>query len=155
DGQPGETKDKFNKPADVAFGPDGAVYVADGYGNNRVVKFSKEGKYLMEWGKKGKGPGEFNLPHVILVDKGRVIVGHRENNRIQVLDREGKHLATWTDAGAPFGLFLTAKRLLLADGRAHVAKVLDLEGKVLGQWGMKGNAPGQFDLPHTICADSR
>src|SRR5206468_190128 len=107
----GNTPDRFDQPADVAIAANGDIYVADGYGNSRVVKFSKEGKYLKEWGKKGKEPGEFNLPHVLVVDKGRVIVGDRENNRIQVFDLEGKHLATWTDAGAPFGLFLTPKRL--------------------------------------------
>src|SRR5262249_5716593 len=102
---PGEGKDQFNRPADVAFGAAGEVYVADGYGNARVMKFSKEGKYLKEWGKKGKREGEFNLPHAIFVDgKGRVCVGDRENNRVQVFDADGKFLAQWTETGAPFGL---------------------------------------------------
>ena len=115
--KPGETPDQFNRPADVAFGAAGEVYVADGYGNARVVKFSKEGKYLKEWGKKGKRAGEFNLPHAIFVDgKGRVYVGDRENNRVQVFDADGKFLAQWTETGAPFGLSLTREgRVLLAD----------------------------------------
>jgi len=156
-GEPGVGKDQFDKPADVAFGPGDEVYVADGYGNSRVVKFSKEGEYLKEWGKKGTDEGEFNLPHAICVDgKGRVYVGDRENNRIQVFDREGKFLSQWKDTGAPFGLFLTKEgRMLLADGRAHLAKVLDLEGKALSRWGEKGKDRGQFDLPHAICMDSR
>lgn len=155
--EPGESKDQFNKPADVAFGPAGEVFVADGYGNARVVKFSRDGKYLKEWGKKGKGEGEFNLPHAICIDgQGRVYVGDRENNRVQVFDLEGKFLAQWKDTGAPFGLFLTRDRhMLLADGRAHVAKVLDLEGKTVSRWGEKGGGPGQFTLPHGICVDSR
>lgn len=156
-GEPGESKDQFNKPADMAFGPAGEIYVADGYGNSRVVKFSKEGKYLKEWGKKGTGEGEFNLPHAICIDaKGRVFVGDRENNRIQVFDLEGKFLSQWKESGAPFGLFLTREgHMLLADGRAHLAKVLDLEGKTLGRWGQEGKAPGQFTLPHSICMDSK
>jgi len=156
-GKPGETMDRFNKPADVAFGAAGEIYVADGYGNSRVVKFAADGKYVKEWGKKGKGPGEFNLPHAICVDgKGHVYVGDRENNRVQIFDAEGRFLAQWPATGAPFGLFLTREgRMLLADGRAHVAKVLDTEGKSLRQWGEKGTAAGQFDLPHGICVDSR
>ena len=64
---------------------DGDFYVSDGYGNSRVVKFTKDGKYLMTWGKPGTGPGEFNTPHAIAVDsKGRVYVSDRENNRIQI-----------------------------------------------------------------------
>ncbi len=156
-GKAGESKDRFNKPADVAFGAAGEVYVADGYGNSRVVKFAADGKYLKAWGKKGKGEGEFNLPHAIFVDgKGRVHVGDRENNRVQVFDPEGRFLAQWKDTGAPFGLSLAPEaRVLLADGRANEAKVLDLAGKVLARWGAKGTASGQFDLPHGICADSR
>jgi DNA-binding beta-propeller fold protein YncE len=156
-GQPGEAKDRFNKPADIAFGAAGEIYVADGYGNSRVVKFAADGKYLKAWGKKGKGEGEFNLPHAICVDgKGQVYVGDRENNRVQVFDSEGRSLTQWPATGAPFGLFLTREgRMALADGRAHVAKVLDLEGKSLRQWGEKGAAPGQFNLPHGICVDSR
>jgi len=156
-GEPGETRDQFNKPTDVAFAPGGDFYVSDGYGNSRVVKFSKDGKYQMEWGKKGKGQGEFHLPHAICVDaKGRVFVGDRENNRIQVFDGEGKFLFQWQDPGAPFGLFLTKEgRMLLADGRAHLSKVLDPKGKTLVRWGNKGPAAGQFDLPHAICMDSK
>jgi DNA-binding beta-propeller fold protein YncE len=156
-GKKDETKDCFNKPADVAFGPSGEIYVADGYGNSRVVKFSADGKYLKEWGKKGKAAGEFNLPHAICVDgKGRVYVGDRENNRIQVFDEDGMFLGQWKETGAPFGLFLTGKgRMYLADGREHLAKILDLEGKTLTRWGAKGAEPGEFNLPHGICMDSK
>jgi DNA-binding beta-propeller fold protein YncE len=156
-GRRGEDREHFNKPADVGFAPGGDVFIADGYGNSRIVKFSKDGKYLKAWGKKGTGDGEFNLPHAIWVDaKGTVYVGDRENNRIQVFDGDGKYLTQWKGTGAPFGLFLTRQgRVLLADGRADVAKVFDLEGKLLGQWGEKGAGAGQFTLPHAICMDSR
>src|SRR5262249_36121475 len=128
----------------------------DGYGNSRVLKFSKDGKLLKQWGKKGKGEGEFNLPHAIcLDDKGRVYVGDRENNRVQVFDADGKFLAQWKEGGAPDGLFVTGDGgLLVADGRAAWVKVLDRDGKALGRWGEKGKGPGQFDTPHMLCVDS-
>jgi len=84
-GKPDATHDTFNKPTDVAFLANGDVLVTDGYGNSRVVKFSRDGKYLMEWGKRGKGPGEFDTPHVAVVDSHQnVYVSDRENERIQI-----------------------------------------------------------------------
>jgi DNA-binding beta-propeller fold protein YncE len=153
----GKGQDRFNEPADVAVSAAGDIYVADGYVNSRVVKFTKEGKYLKEWGKKGKGPGQFNLVHAIFLDgKGRVYVGDRENDRIQVFDEDGKFLEQWRDSGAPFGLFLQgAQRMLVADGRANLIRILDLSGKVQGRFGQKGTEPGQFLMAHGICADSR
>jgi DNA-binding beta-propeller fold protein YncE len=155
--QPGDGPDQFNKPTDVAVSASGEIYVSDGYGNSRVVKFSKEGKFLKEWGKKGTGEGEFNLPHAIVLDsRGRVYVGDRENNRIQVFDGDGKYLSQWKESGAPYGLFLTpAGRMLVADGRAAGVAVLDEEGKKLGRWGEKGSGVGQFSAPHWVCADSK
>jgi DNA-binding beta-propeller fold protein YncE len=154
--QPGDGTDQFDRPTDVAVAPSGEFYVADGYGNSRVVEFSKDGKFLRQWGKKGGGEGEFRLPHAIRLDaRGRVYVGDRENNRVQVFDSDGKFLEQWQDTGAPYGLFLTGEgRLFVADGRAHWVKVLDAQGKVLGRWGEKGKGPGQFLVPHGICVDS-
>lgn len=105
------TDDKtFGKPADIAFAPNGDFYVADGYGNARVVKFSKDGKYLLTWGKPGKAPGEFNLVHSVAVDsKGTVYVSDRENNRIQIFDPNGKVLRAWTHLGATQNIFITPK----------------------------------------------
>ena len=86
----------FNRPTDVAVANDGSFYVSDGYRNSRVVKFSKEGKYLFEWGKRGNGPGEFHIPHGIDLDaKGNVYVADRENNRIQKFNANGKFLKEW------------------------------------------------------------
>ena len=155
--EPGDGPGQFNRPTDVAVTPTGAFYVADGYGNSRVVKFSKDGKYQSEWGKKGTGEGEFNLPHAICLDsKAHVYVGDRENNRVQVFDADGKFLAQWKESGAPYGLFLTRdEHLLVADGRANWIKVLDLHGKALGRWGEKGKAAGQFNMPHAVGVDSK
>jgi DNA-binding beta-propeller fold protein YncE len=72
------------------------------------VKVTPEGKYLLDWGKKGKGPGEFNTPHSVAVDsKGTVYVSDRENNRIQIFDPNGKFLRQWTHLGATQNLFIT------------------------------------------------
>jgi DNA-binding beta-propeller fold protein YncE len=154
-GQAGKGDDQFARPTDVAFAPTGDFYVSDGYDNTRVLKFSREGKLLMQWGKPGTGPGEFNLPHSICLDpKGRIYVGDRENNRIQVFDGVGKFTTQWTAGGAPFGMFLAGDRLFVADGRAHWVTVLDTNGKSLGRFGEPGAAPGQFKLPHMLCVDS-
>jgi len=152
--KPGLGRDQFDKPTDVAFGPKGELYVSDGYGNNRVVKFTARGKFVTTWGKPGNGRGEFNLPHTILVDrKGRVVVGDRENNRVQVFDADGQWLATWTGF-APFGLAQDVKgSILVADGRANQVLSLDTGGKVASRWGGKGTEPGQFDLPHMLAVD--
>ncbi|MGH8247045.1 MAG: peptidyl-alpha-hydroxyglycine alpha-amidating lyase family protein, partial [Gammaproteobacteria bacterium] len=103
-GSKGETKELFDRPTDIAFAPNGDFYVTDGYGNSRVVKFSKDGRYLTAWGKKGTTVGEFNTPHSIAVDKqGRVYVGDRENYRMQIFDDNGKFLKEWKHVGSPWG----------------------------------------------------
>lgn len=92
----GNDKEHFNLPTDVAVSDDGSFYVSDGYGNSRVVKFSKDGTYLFEWGKFGNKQGEFNIPHGIDLDKnGFVYVADRENNRIQKFDSDGNFITLW------------------------------------------------------------
>ncbi len=108
-GQPGADENTFNRPTDIAFAPNGDFYVSDGYGNSRVVKFSREGRYLISWGEPGTGPGQFNTPHSIGLDsKGLVYVSDRENNRIQVFRADGQFLKQWTHLGATQCLFITS-----------------------------------------------
>lgn len=147
----GEDATHFNKPADIAFAANGDFYIADGYGNSRVIKFNKRGEFLTTWGKKGAGPGEFNLPHAVQVDAaGHVYVADRENNRIQVFDAEGKYLFQIPEL-APFGLFITPdQHLFVADGRANKVLKLTLDGKVLASWGTTGAEPGNFQLAHGL-----
>lgn len=96
---PGRDSLHFNRPTDVAVAEDGSFYVSDGYRNSRVIKFSKTGKYLFEWGKKGDQPGEFNIPHAIdRDDQGNIYVADRENSRIQEFDANGKFLRQWKEA---------------------------------------------------------
>jgi DNA-binding beta-propeller fold protein YncE len=148
---PGEDAAHFNKPTDIAFAPNRDFYISDGYGNSRVVKFNQQGKFLTTWGKKGTGPGEFNLPHAIRLDAaGHVYVGDRENNRVQVFDANGKFLRQF-GGFAPFGLFITPDQaLFVADGRANKILKMTLEGKVLASWGTTGAEPGNFQLPHGL-----
>ncbi|HUS05472.1 MAG TPA: peptidyl-alpha-hydroxyglycine alpha-amidating lyase family protein [Bryobacteraceae bacterium] len=109
-GKLGTDEKTFNRPTDIAFTPSGDFYVSDGYGNSRVVKFSREGRYLLTWGKKGTGPSEFNTPHSIAVDsKQNVYVSDRENNRIQIFDAKGKFLRQWNHLGATQNIFITPK----------------------------------------------
>ncbi len=109
-GRRGADDRTFYRPTDIAFAPNGDFYVTDGYGNSRVVKFSKDAKYLLSWGSKGTGPGQFNTPHSVAVDsKGAVYVSDRENNRIQIFDANGKFLRQWTHLGATQNLFMTPK----------------------------------------------
>lgn len=150
-GIPGEDDKHFNKPTDVAVADNGDFFVSDGYGNSRVVKFDKDGKYLLAWGKKGKGEGEFNLPHAVRIDsKGLLYVADRENDRIQVFDQQGKFQRQF-GGFAPFGLFLTkSDQIYIADGRANRILHLTPEGKQLESWGKRGPEAGNFFLPHGI-----
>jgi sugar lactone lactonase YvrE len=109
-GQSGRGRDTFRKPSAVLVAPNGEIFVADGHdaeGNNRIVKFSAEGRYLKEWGATGAEAGEFRDPHALAMDsRGRLFVADRGNSRIQIFDQEGTHLATWTQFGRPSGLFI-------------------------------------------------
>jgi N-acyl-D-amino-acid deacylase len=107
-GVSGDGPDTFNSPTDVAVAPNGDIFVSDGHVNSRIVKFSKDGAFIKAWGKRGDGPGEFNVPHTIFFDsQGRLLVGDRSNRRIQIFDQEGKFLDQWTQFGSPSGIFIT------------------------------------------------
>lgn len=113
-GVPGNTHDTFNRPSAVIVAPNGDIFVADGHNsppgsevNARIVKFSKEGKYIKEWGKLGSAPGELSGPHALAFDsKGRLFVADRSNNRIQVFTQDGELLWEWKQFGRPSGIFI-------------------------------------------------
>ena len=89
----------FDGVTDLAFTPEGDFYVADGYQNSRVAKFSKEGRFQFDWGKKGAGPGQFDCPHSISLDRqGLVYVADRGNSRVQIFDPTGKYLLVGSQA---------------------------------------------------------
>jgi sugar lactone lactonase YvrE len=106
--QAGEDQSHMNQPNDVAFAPNGDIYVSDGYGNDRVAVFDKNGKFVRAWGKLGTRPGEFSQPHSIALDsKGRVYVADRNNSRIQVFDATGKFLTEWKNIITPWYIVIT------------------------------------------------
>ncbi len=148
----GENDWLFNRPTDVAWGKNGEIYVSDGYGNSRVVKFDRTGRFLKAWGKRGSGPGEFILPHSVAVDRaGQVYVGDRENQRIQIFDAEGTFLREWPGIGYPYGLTITPdQHVWMADGGYNRVIELDPQGKILGAIGEPGRQPGQFAWAHFL-----
>jgi hypothetical protein len=88
---------RFRQVTDVAFGPDGDIFITDGYINSRIAKADKDGNWIKSWGNRGTNPGEFNTPHNIAADaKGNVYVADRGNRRIQVFDSDGKFLRIMT-----------------------------------------------------------
>jgi len=113
----------FDQPTDVVIAPGGDIFVTDshrGGKNNRVVHFSKDGRFLNEWGTKGSGRGAISEPHTIAMDsRGRLFVGDRENNRIQIFDQRGTWLDEWRQFGRPSGIYITKDdRIYVADSES-------------------------------------
>ena len=146
----------FYQPTDVTWGPDGSIYVSDGYGNSRIAKFNKDGVLVKHWGERGTGPGEFNTPHSIVIDpQNNLIVADRQNGRIQVFDTDGKFKEQWRPGGNPWSLCLTSgpNPVLYVGSVGRVLK-MSLDGKVLGAMGKFGRVPGMFDWVHAVaCPD--
>jgi len=123
-GVAGDGPETFNRPSDVIVGPNGDIFVADGHGgdsNARIVKFSKDGKFIKSWGKKGIAPGEFDTPHGLAFDsKGRLFVADRNNNRIQIFDQEGSFIEQWTQFSRPSRIFIDVKdNIYVADSESN------------------------------------
>jgi len=110
-GVSGSSHDLFDQPTDVVVAPSGDIFVTDSHRNgknNRVVRFTKDGRFVKEWGHKGSARGELSEPHTIAIDsRGRLFVGDRENNRIQIFDQDGRVLDEWRQFGRPSGIFIT------------------------------------------------
>jgi DNA-binding beta-propeller fold protein YncE len=127
-GVAGDGPDEFNAPSAVAVAPNGDIFVADGHGgktNARIVKFSKDGKFIKTWGKKGAGPGEIDIPHAVAMDsRGRLFLGDRQNNRIQIFDQDGNYLDQWSQFSRPTGVFIDRNDVIyVADSESEsVAK---------------------------------
>lgn len=173
----------FNRPADVAWDLAGNIFIADGYGNSRVVKVDKHGRWLKTWGSRGSEPGQFNILHTIANDaKGNIYVGDRTNRRIQVFDGDGNPVRVFTIdvpfngepnvlsgampggggnplsvSGAPWAICITpgpTQFLYVADAVPGRIYKLTLEGKVLGMLGEAGKDVKQFGWIHEIACPS-
>jgi sugar lactone lactonase YvrE len=107
----GEGPDLFREPNAVVEGAHGDLFVADGHvphkGAGRIVKFTKDGKFIKQWGGLGSAPGQFDVPHALALDSmGRLFVADRANKRIQIFDQDGKFLDEWRQFGSPSGIFI-------------------------------------------------
>ncbi len=123
-GVSGDGPDTFNRPSAVAIASNGDIFVADGHGgdsNARIVKFSKDGKFIKTWGKKGPGAGEFDAPHSLAFDsKGRLFVADRENHRIQIFSQDGEFLDQWKQFGQASGIFIDKNDVIyVADNESN------------------------------------
>jgi len=152
--------ESFVRPTDVAWDAEGNIYVADGYGNARVAKYDKNGKWIKNWGSRGTGQGQFNIVHGIAIDtQGNVYVGDEGNKRVQVFDSNGVFKTQFTNVGTPTALCITRgpqQVLYVAhtgdpEGMddAAIYKV-DLKGNVLGKFGSAGKLPKEFGLVNSI-----
>ena len=128
----------FNIPTDIAFAPDGSMFMSDGYGNAQVHKSSADAKYLFSWGEPGKAPGQFNLPHGVWIDRrGRLLVADRENDRVQVFDQAGKLLEVWpTELIGPAFFYVDPDDIVyVAEHNGGMISILTLDGERLARWG--------------------
>jgi len=156
---------RFNRPTDVAWDANGDIFISDGYGNSRVVKYDKNGRYIAAVGTKGSGQGQLNLPHSIATDaKGNVYVADRSNRRIEVFDNDLTFKAIYDNVGAPWSLCITpgAHQYLYSsnsnpdNNNSEIAAVtgeiykMELDGTILGKFGKAGKQLGSFGTVHAI-----
>ena len=176
-GQAGADRNHFDKPTDMVVLPSGDIFVSDGYGNQRIVHFDANGKYMNQWGRAGDEPGRFALPHAIVADsRGRLYVADRENARIQVFDTKGKLLAVWDDLITPWGLWMSEDDEIWVCGSSarkkegteewevlpppdQVVMKLNRKGKILQRITLSMTTtppekPGELNWVHGIAFDS-
>ena len=154
--QPGAPGEPFNKPSRAVLSQSGELYVSDGYGQSRAHRLTPDGDVVVSWGAPGTGAGEFDLPHDVTVDKeDRVYILDRGNRRCQIFNNSGEYITEWGGLRSPNDLFIDG------DGVIHVAEaeqricLMTPNGEVIGRWGEKGHAPGQFPVyPHGLWIDS-
>jgi DNA-binding beta-propeller fold protein YncE len=159
----------FNMPTGVARGPEGQLYVSDGYGNARVHVFDEQGQLLFGWGEPGTGPGQFNLPHGIWIDGDLVYVSDRMNRRVQLFDLEGAPRGAWEELRWPNNIAIDGAGVVYVaelgarwlDGRegdltqpAARISLRDRSGGLLASWEYDAGE-GIYAAPHGIAVDSR
>jgi DNA-binding beta-propeller fold protein YncE len=158
EGVAGNGEDTFDRPTGVAIAPNGDIFVSDGhnpnkFGTARIVKFSKDGKFIKAWGHKGAAPGDFDEPHDIFLggSQNRIYVADRRNNRIQVFDQDGRFIGAWRQFGQPSSVFVGRDDTIYV-GAAFpdpAAKKGELRGIVIGDardGSLKAFIPDPADL---------
>jgi DNA-binding beta-propeller fold protein YncE len=152
----------FNEPNEAVVGPSGDIFVLQGHGKaeSLVLKFDRDGNFIKTWGGKGKGPGQFDLPHsLVFDDEGLLYIADRNNARIQVFDADGNYIRESQHPGTPCGLFMDADRrhIWLAHGHTGQIMKLDLAGNVVGriEGAGQGKALGQYGEAHYIAVSQR
>jgi hypothetical protein len=140
-------------------GSNGDIFVLQGHGKGPscVIKFDKDGNFIKSWGQKGSGPGDFDLPHSIVIDaKGLLHIADRNNARIQVFDQDGNYIRESKHPGTPCGLFLSPdQHIFMAHGHTGMIKQLDLDGNVLGETGGQGKTMGRYGEAHYLAVSAR
>ena len=175
-GKAGDDEHHFNRPTDMAITPAGDIFVTDGYGNRRVVHFDAEGKFVKAWGEFGSGPGQFVLPHMIVVDRrGTLFVADRNSGRIQLFDQTGKFLEEWSNLIMPWGLWISPQDDLWVCGTSpqwwhkdgeypppkdQIFMRFSTDGRVRQLWtvplGRDGEEkPGECNWLHCVALDSK
>ena len=155
----------FNRPTDVGWDKDGNIFVTDGYGDNRVVKYDKNGRFIKSAGKGGTGPGELRLPHTMSMDAaGNVYIGDRSNARVQVWDNDLNFKAMYDNVGNPWAVcvspgphqYLFVSNSVPDNGDSRAAAVtgeiykMELDGTIVGKFGKAGKALKEFSTVHEI-----
>jgi hypothetical protein len=157
----GQQSDVFQRPTDVAWDAQGNIYVADGYGNSRVAKFDKNGKFIKSWGSRGTENGQFNVVHGIAIDaQGNVYVADTGNKRIQVFDGEGTFKTQILNVGNPAAICITpGSHQYLYSSSSNPPENIDvdgeiykmeLNGKVVGKFGRAGKLPKEFGTVNAL-----
>lgn len=164
----------FHRCTHTALGPDGHIFVADGYGNACVHKYTPDGKRVKSWGESGSGPGQFNIVHNIVADNdGWVYVADRENHRVQVFDANGKYETQWNNLHRPCGLYMPphdCTQCIIGELGPGMAvnrdapnlgprlSIVSNKGELIARLGGEtgpGQEPGKFLAPHGLAVDSR
>jgi len=144
----------FNYPSELVPAPSGDLYVSDGYRNARVHRFTWDGQLKKSWGEPGKtAPGQFHLPHSLIVAHEKVYVCDRENHRIQVFDLDGKFLELWTDIQRPMDISMDRDGIfVVSEGSVNNSSarisILDTAGKVLSRFDCRGSGHGSWVDAH-------
>ena len=155
----------FHRQTDIGWDPQGNIFVTDGYGDSRVVKYDKTGRFIKSVGTRGNGNLQFSTPHAMAVDaKGNVYVSDRGNSRIVVLDNDLNQKAVYDNVGAPWAVcisngahqylyssnsFPTGNNFDQAPITGEVYK-MELDGTVLGRFGKAGHGPKEFSSIHQM-----